>query len=49
MRTGQSDEHSSGDYDFSDVAIEASRSEGYAVAKGILGQARAPSADPARP
>lgn len=49
VRTGQSDEHSSGDYDFSDVAIEASRSEGYAVAKGILGQARAPSADPARP
>ncbi|AMK22966.1 FAD-dependent pyridine nucleotide-disulfide oxidoreductase [Sphingobium sp. TKS] len=47
VRTGRSNEHSSADYDFSDVAIEASRSEGYAVAKTILGETHAPPNHPA--
>lgn len=35
-RPGREREHSSRDYDFSDVAIESNRAEGYAVAKATL-------------
>lgn len=36
IRPGREREHSTRDYDFSDVAIESNRAEGYAVAKATL-------------
>ncbi|MFG1225625.1 FAD-dependent oxidoreductase [Xanthobacter wiegelii] len=39
VRAGQAGEHSSRDYDFSDVAIKANQAEGYAVARKTLGRA----------
>jgi len=39
VRAGQAGEHSSRDYDFSDVAIKANQAEGYAVARKALGRA----------
>ncbi|MFZ3125572.1 MAG: FAD-dependent oxidoreductase [Acidovorax sp.] len=38
MRAGRAGEHSSRDYDFSDMAIEANQAEGYAVARKTLGR-----------
>ncbi len=38
MRAGRAREHSSRDYDFSDMAIEANQAEGYAVARKTLGR-----------
>ncbi|MFG1347746.1 FAD-dependent oxidoreductase [Xanthobacter autotrophicus DSM 431] len=39
VRSGEVGEHSSRDYDFSDVAIRANQAEGYKVAKTALGKA----------
>ncbi|MFG1352280.1 FAD-dependent oxidoreductase [Xanthobacter autotrophicus] len=39
VRAGQAGEHSSRDYDFSDLAIKANQAEGYAVARKALGRA----------
>ncbi len=38
VRAGRAGEHSSRDYDFSDMAIEANQAEGYAVARKTLGR-----------
>ncbi|MFG1299804.1 FAD-dependent oxidoreductase [Xanthobacter sp. V3C-3] len=37
MRAGDTAEHATRDYDFSDIAIRANQAEGYAVAKKVLG------------
>ncbi|WP_454915641.1 FAD-dependent oxidoreductase [Xanthobacter sediminis] len=39
VRNGQSGEHASRDYDFSDLAIQTNTAEGYAVARRTLGRA----------
>jgi predicted acylesterase/phospholipase RssA len=42
VRTGKQGEHASRDYDFSSSAIRANISEGYSVAKAVLGRPRDP-------
>lgn len=44
VRTGQSGEHASRDYDFSDLAIRNNQAEGYAIAKRTLSGGAEPEA-----